>query len=363
MWFETWDFEEDPYGIKRTQLLNSKRIIWNRDDLENKPNVDSFIDNVANGRSVSLRIFGPSRSGKTWLLKYIEKSLKERMNNDVLVIMAPIPESDSNLDSWYRYFISSIEFNMDSFLAKASAKAGQTQGDWRKYFGDHELGYALWHISKKSDQKFIAMEWLRGEKLSGPQLTEAGLVSSLTKYKKVQIMIKLIDSIRLLYQSCVLMVDEIGLIRPPSNARVIGGILKDILDSFYERFGLICTYTADLSDTLIDLGYSQHFYKRFDFEVDMSAIHVEYMPLFVRKHNEAYRRSDSKIGDQLLPFTEEAIEALLELISFENYYPGPILHCCGILAAEATKNELKLINGDFVRANRGLLPKNYLRPS
>jgi hypothetical protein len=337
MWYEQWDFEEDPYGIKRTQLLNFDKIIWNRDDLESKANVSGFLEGIDSGRSVSLRIFGPSRSGKTWLLKYIEKNLKVRMNNDVIIIFAPIPESEPNLDSLYRQFISSLEFNMSSILAKAATKAGETQGDWRNYFGDHELGSALWHIHKKSDQKIFAQEWLRGERLSGAQLEGAGLITTLTKYKKVQVMIKLIDSIRPLYQSCVLMVDELGLIRPPNNARVIGGILKEILDSFYERFGLICTYTSKLSDSLIDLGYSQHFYKRFDFEVEMSSIHTEYVPTFLRLHNQAYRKNDSKIADQLLPFTEDAIKALLELISFENYYPGPILHSCGIIAVEATQ--------------------------
>ena len=363
MWFENWDFEEDPYGIKRTQLLNFDRITWNRDDLEDKANVESFLESVLSERSISLRVFGPSRSGKTWLLKYIEKRLKEQMGDDIIIIFAAIPESEPTLDSFYRQFILSLDYNMTSFLAKVATHAGETQGDWRKYFGDHELGSALWHINKKSDQEVIAQEWLRGVRLTGSQLAETGLITSLTNFKKVQIMIKLIDSTRPLYKSCVLMVDEIGLIRPPNNARIIGGILKEILDSFYEKFGLVCTYTSQLSDSLIDLGYSQHFYKRFDFEVEMSPIKEEYVSTFIRKQNEVYRKKDSRIADQLLPFAEDGVKALLELLSFENCYPGPILHSCGILAGEATKKEKKSVSANFVKENGTLIPKNYLRQS
>lgn len=361
MWYEKWDFIEDPYGIKRTKSIPFDRITWNRDDLSDKENINRFLDAVFDHRSVSLRIFGPTRSGKTWLLVYLEKMLREKLGDNIVIINSEVPEAEPTIDSFYRRFIESLNTQIPSFLEKVEEKVGNNQQGWRDYFDDYELGSALYHIRFKGDQKIVSEQWLSGARLSASSLRPAGLITSLTKYKEVQIIIKLIDRIGSLYESCVLMVDEIGQIRPPSAARIIGGTLREILDSSYEKFGLVCTYTAVLSDYLMDLGYSQHFYKRFDYEVELAAIAEDYVDDFLTIHHSVYRKPDSSIENQLIPFMEGSLNKMLELMSFENYYPGPILHSCGVMASKAAREKVAEISPSFVEESKDRLPKSYLR--
>lgn len=363
MWYEKWDFVEDPYGIKKTKSIPFNRIVWNRDDLQDKGNVDRFVGDVVNQRSVSLRIYGPTRSGKTWLLRYLEKLLKERLGARIVIIYTAIPEAEPTVTRFYRGFIESLSDQLPSFLQRIGEEVGDAQQAWRDYFEDSELGSALYHLRFKGDQTVVSEQWLRGERLSASTLRPAGLITSLTGYKEVEVMVKLIDRIGSLYDSCVLMVDEIGQIRPASAARVIGGTLREILDSLYEKFGLVCTYTATLSDYLLDIGYSQHFYKRFDYEVELSRIEETYVGTFLGLHHSVYRKPDSQIDDRLIPFSEGSLEKMLELLSFENYYPGPLLHSCGVLASEAARESEDEVDAPFVERNKDRLPKSYLRQS
>jgi len=361
MWYDKWDFIEEPYGIKRTQSIPFNRIIWNRDDLRDKENINRFLADIVDHRSISLRIFGPTRSGKTWLLRYLEKMLTEKLGDGILMIKTEIPEAEPTIDRFYRSFIESLNNSLLGFLSRVQKKIGTNQKDWRDYFDDHDLGSALYHIHLKTDHETISKQWLSGVRVTASALRPAGLITPLTSYREVQIMTKLIDRIGSLYESCILMVDEIGQIRPTSAARVIGGTLREILDSFYEKFGLVCTYTAKLSDFLMDLGYSQHFYKRFDYEVELSALEEDYVDDFLAIHHSAYRKPDSSITDQLVPFSKSSLNKLLELLDLENYYPGPILHSCGVIASTAAGDDVSEISPSFIEENKERLPKNYLR--
>lgn len=165
MWYEKWDFVENPYGIKKTKSLLPERIIWNRDDLKDKKTLHQFLDDILNQRSVSLRIWGPTRSGKTWLLKYIEKTLKEKLKDRIIIVYTEIPEAEPTLDSFYVEFIRSLSTQLPLILEKVKDKIGDEQRAWREFFDDFELGSALHHIHYKSDHKPISDQWLRGVRL------------------------------------------------------------------------------------------------------------------------------------------------------------------------------------------------------
>jgi hypothetical protein len=360
MSYEKWGFTEYPYGILKTRQLKPDKITWNRDDLEDKGNVENFINDILDHRSVSLKIWGPTRSGKTWLLNYIEKKLHEKFENNIMIIYTDIPSSEPTIDNFYGKFIDSLLKKIDIILPKIEGKIGKDQSDWENYFEDPELGAAIYHLRGKSVQKPVAVQWLKGEKISSSVLRSLNIISSLNKAKKIENMIDIITVLRNIFESFVLMVDEIGLIRPPSAARAIGNTLQILLDRFDSKFGLICTYTASLANVLLDLGYSEHFYKRFDYDVQITALPSEYVPEFLRLHHTVYRKPDYKVKDQLYPFALDGIKKILEIIGEDNYYPGYILHTCGSIASEALKSDVDLIHAKFIEDNKKRIPKDYI---
>jgi hypothetical protein len=359
MWYERLGFVEDPYGIKRPRFIPLERLTWNRDDLEDKWQLERFIDDIVNQRSVSLRIFGPTRSGKTWLLRMIEKKLRSKLE-DVVILYTEVPEAEPTLSRFYEEFIESITPQLERILKAVDDKAGETISEWIKFLGDADLAHALFHIYHKDEQQYVSYQWLRGLKVSSSALRTTEIISPLSNYKRVEVLVKLIEIASEIFPSCVLLVDEIGLVRPPSLARVIGSTLKELLDRLYAKFGLVCTYTAELSDQIVDVGYSVHFHKRFNYEVKLDPIERNYFPTFLRLHHECYRKEDFEVEDQLYPFTEDGAYKLLEILRGESHYPGPILHSCGMLAREAVDEEVRELDEEFIEENASRIPKDYL---
>jgi len=359
-WYELFGFRRNPYKTNEPIHIPYQFIEWNRDDLRDKWQSERFLEDILSARSVSMRIFGPSGSGKTWLLRYIEKRIMEK-NKNAVIFYTKFTRVEATFPTFYRIFIENFEQEyLDRFLKIVSKKAGLTVDDWIQYLGDADLARALYHIAHKNEHLLTSERWLLGEKVSFSLLSPVDIVSPLSDYRKMEVLKSIIRKAVDLFPLCVLFVDEIALVTP-SVGRAIGGALKELLDEFYEKFGLASTYTASISDALIDRGYDLHFYRRFDYEVELSPIKREYVSEFLKIHHRCYRREDVEIADQLSPFTKDGIEKLYDLIIPENCHPGPILKACGNLAREASSLEVRRIDAGFVEKNISRIPRELLK--
>lgn len=352
-WF--FDFVEYPYGIRpEPMLLPDERIMWDRDDLDDKENVDRFIKAISEGRSVGLRIYGDSGAGKTWLVRYIKKRLESEMENPI-IFYNRIVGAKSTFEEFYFDLITAIIPQLGRLLSVVEQKIGDKSSDWIDYWDNHDLGEALRHIQKKDDHEGLSKDWLKGT-ASSAAIKPTGIITKLdTDFQKVEVLQKLLHKASELFSTCVLVLDEIALVKR-GFGRELGRIVKDIFDGFYEKFGLICTYTGVTSDTLLD-NYDSHFYERFEHEVGLKTIKKDYLPTFLRLHHQSYRKTGAEIKDQLYPFTESAVYKLIDLIDPESLFPRSILKSCGVLAIEATERaKTKIIDEKFVEKNAGLIP-------
>ena len=361
-WFEFYGFKRNPYERKEPMDIPFEFVKWNRDDLKDKWQLDRFIEDVLKGRSVSLRVFGPSGAGKTWLLRYIEKRIKQE-NKEALIFYTKLTRVEPTFEAFYRNFIENFkEHYLERFLNVVVNRAGLSINKWEEYFEDPDLAKALYHIAHKDEHRLVSERWLLGENVSFSMLKSVEIVSSLSNYRKVEVLKSIIRKSVEIFPLCVLFVDEIGLVTP-SVGRALGGALKELLDEFYEKFSLVSTYTATISDQLIDRGYDLHFYRRFDYEVELSPINRDYVADFLRIHHTCYRKKEVEVSDELLPFTEDSIKKLYDLIVPENCHPGSILKAAGNLAREASYMKIKQIDAAFVEKNANRIPRELLKSS
>ncbi len=363
-WYDFYGFEQNPYEIKEPMKIPYELIEWNRDDLKDKWQMQRFIEDILKGRSVSIRIFGPSGSGKTWLLRYIEKEIKiKRERADAVFLYTKLTRVGASFLTFYKMFISNFKQIFLSQQKRIAQEAGLKIEDWENYFGDSDLAKALYYIAREDKERNKDAErWLMGERVGSSVLSKLDIISSLDDYKKCEVIKNIIRKVTEWFSVCLFFVDEIALVTP-SVGRALGGVLKELLDEFYEKFSLAITYTATASDALIDYGYDYHFYRRFDYEVELSPIPEEYISDFFRVHHKCYRKKQIKVTDELSPFTEKAIKELYNLIAPEYRHPGPILKAAGNIVREAYYSKKKEIEPKFVKENKERIPKESLSSS
>jgi hypothetical protein len=352
----SYDFEEYPYKIRPDPIyLPDEKIIWNRDDLDDKENLEKFVKALLERRSVGLRIYGVPGSGKTWLIRYFQKELLSKDKNAVIFYVR-IVGAKSTFSEFYSNFMASTTKQLEELLSAVVKKIGRDINKWISYWGDPNLAKALHHIYSKDEHEMLARDWLADVPYSPAVLKAAGIFTRLaTDMQKVDVLEKLLHKASELFSTCVLVLDDIALVKR-GFGRELGRIIKDIWDGFYERFGLICTYTAEASGELIDAGYDLHFYRRFEYEVGLRPVKRDYVPTFLRLHHTCYRKKDAKIEDQLYPFTEDAIYKIIDLISPTSVLPGDILRTCGNIVLAAEKAKVKIIDKRFVDENQNLIP-------
>jgi len=341
-WFEEFGFEEDPYHVREPIWFLEKRITWNRDDLDesDRKNLENFIEDITSQRAAALRIYGSSGAGKTWLLRYIEKQLKLKIENPIIFYYAIVGAKSEFSEFYLGLMDDGIKPQLQELLNAVTQKIGKDIADWKKYWEESDLAIALHHINSEDEHKDISKGWLTDEVPLGSL--------------KIRTLKTLLIKASELFSTCVLFIDEIALVKR-GFGRELGRILKDLLDGFPEKFGLVCTYTAETSDVLLD-SYDEHFYRRFEYEVGLKSIKKDYLPTFLRLHHQCYRKEDAKIRGQLHPFTEEAVYKLADLMDPTRHLPAPILLSCGKLAREAFRAKRKIINEEFIDKNKGLIP-------
>jgi hypothetical protein len=351
MWFETYDFASDPYVIRDPFTIPLELIRWDRDDLRHKQNLDLFLEDVVNGYRVGLKVYGPSGSGKTWLLRYIQKELSQRVGEaEAAVFYGKIPRLDPTFSAFYEFVVKAWSKYREGVFDQLAEKAGRQESQWQDYVSDIDLGSCLWRMWYKSDEKEtlrLCEHWLRGSRIPVRELVRVGATVSLDRdHQKYAVLGKLIELSLLSCQTCVLIVDELEN-ASGSLARALGDSLRDLLDSFSERFALVCSYTAEAADEFIDRGYGEFLFRRLEWEVMLDPITTDTVVSVIQVHQTAYRKGGYQ-GDQLVPFAEDGLRELLNHMQQERWYPGFIFPNCGVLGRLAADAGAELIDATFV---------------
>lgn len=357
MWYEKFGFEDDPYVVRSPMVVPFQQIKWNRNDLVDKPSLDRFLERVLAGRRVGMKVYGGEGSGKTWLLRWIEKTLTERSKGKALILYtySYIPKLEPTFSVFYEKYISEIDRYLPVILKKIDEKADHNRANWPTYLGDNNLATALSHIYDKEKNADAYKRWLSGASMSATDLRNLELTFPLERdYKRYEVMRTLITQSLLAFSSFTLIVDELEN-APPSLAKGLGDSLRDLLDSFYDRFSLICSYTTEIADEIIDWGYGTFLYKRLEHEVKMDTLKdLDAAMEFLRVHHECYRKTGYGVEDQLFPFEQSGIKRLMELIDPKQCYARTILINCGTLAEDAVKEDIT-VTDKFVDRDKEFL--------
>jgi len=362
MWFERYHFTEDPYTIRDPFRTSPDRIQWDRDDLPQKDNLRLFVEDVKNGSRVGLRVYGPAGSGKTWLLRYLEKELHAKLGDKIAILYGKVIALDPTFSAlydtlvqdWYQRHRKKV---LETVGAKAEAKT------WEAVIEDADLRACLqifYYPRRPGEeyQKRVCEHWLRGSKIQARDLADVGIMSSLdSDYQRYLTLRELLRLTLLAYQGCVLMIDELEN-APARVARPLGDSFRDLLDSFSEGFALACGYTAQAADELLDLGYGEFLFTRLQYDVRLDPITPEWAPKIFRIHHKAYR-DKTYTGDELLPFTEGSLGNLIRRIEPLRWYPRQILVNCGALSRMASEEEVDVIDENFVDRKTAERPQHF----
>jgi hypothetical protein len=356
MWYEELKFIENPYKLVDPWKIPFTRIEWNRDDLPDKykTQLKSFLERVVNQELVGMRIYGEYRSGKTWLLRYIEKQVLEKQE-DIMVVKTKVPKLEANFATVYRIAISSVLEKKDDLFERISRKAGNGGARvdaWTSFFGDEDLATALFNIYQNRNTT-ISENWLLGEAPTASELGQAGLHSKLNKdYLRFEKLQTIIEKMGELYHTVLVFVDELEN-ADPAFASKLSDSLRDLYASFYDRLAIVCSFTARRVEEWADLGYKAALAGRLEYMMRIESLKRDYVAAFLRLHQKVYREED--IDDHLYPFTQESIEKLVQMMPPEILVPGYLLPNCGRIAEQAVKQKKLPITPDFVEQNKSLL--------
>ena len=353
-WFEKFDFEKNPYERIDPTRIADKYFVWDRPDLATaRKTLDSFVDAISNGRRAGLRIFGPTGSGKTWLARVIQVELAKKQPNTVF-FFTRVPRVEPTFAIVYRIAMESFVRDYLPSLTKLvkDKQQGTEQKDWMKVVSDPDLANVLARISNNIDAP-LAREWLIGGGVTASDRMKLGIsVSIETDYDRLVMLKKMLKEMATIFSSVVLIIDELEN-APSKLAPSLGDSMREILDEFSERFGLVCLYTAEKEEIWFDYGYSVALARRIDYTIPLESLKPKEVAEFLRTHQSKYRKPGSKVPDQLIPFVESGCQELLMQMVPEQHYPAEYLPACGDLArALAESKEAGPISSQFVKVNR-----------
>lgn len=355
--YEKFGFEADPYAQIEPFLIPMERLEWNRDDLQKaKGKFDDFIADIKNLNKVGLAVWGPWGSGKTWLLRLIQKFV----GDDDLVIYTKISRIEPTFSAFYSLFIENLMPKIDVILQKIDENSGPKINDWVDFIKDEDLAHCLYHLYHHDEFFSVSKKWLFGEKAPSKGLGDANLITTLDgDLKKYRVLEKLLDLSRLAFQTPILIIDELeNATGKIAFAMQLSDVMRNLLDRFYERFALVCAYTAEMEDEWYDLGYGEAVQTRLDYKIELMSLEKGYICRFLRKHHALYRKEEIDVTDQLSPFTEDGIQRMVEVMDPAQHYPRQILHNCRNLVREAVKSNVEEIDKEFV--NNHLNNLDYL---
>ena len=350
-WYEKLGFIEDPYTKRDPFTIPSERLAWNRPDLsEAKTKLDSFLRDMEQDYRVGLKVFGPHGSGKTWLLKLIEKLVSSKKENS-LVLYTKIPYLESKFQRLYSIFITDLDSRngLEKIVDGISEKTGRTVNDWARFLRDRDLAQCL-HNIKHGSQEQVSRGWLYGEAMSLSDLRRANIYVRLdSDYSMFRVMQTLLENSSLAFSSAVLSIDEMEN-ADAALARGLSDALRDLLDAFSEKFGLVCSYTAQREDEWFDFGYREALGRRLDYVIELGQLQKDAIVEFVSIHHSLYRKKDSGVTNGLQPFSEEGLLRLYDVMEIGYLYPGYFLPNCGVLARIAAEKKLE-VTADLVNSS------------
>lgn len=384
-WHERYGFKVNPYTIVDPFQIDESLLEWNRDDLSGTYDTcKTFVNQAVSGYRVGLATYGAIGSGKTWLLKIIEKEFRSKIdNNPFLYIRTYVPRSEPSFSAIYGLFIDIIIEEIDMLLKGLTKSLSETMGQttdeimklkkmvgeegWknmmREIIPNRNLANSLWHIAYNEDKRDDCIDWLKGERLPARELNNLELSFNLDRdFRKVGILKDLINLSLHAFTLVVFVIDEMENARPVT-AGIIGDSLRDLLDSFSGRFSVICSYTAQRADELVDRGYGTWLQSRLEYYAELQALSFDAVGPWLSKHNTLYRKAGWQEDNQLLPFTEESIQHLLRIMKLESRYPRNIFVNCHHLCQAANEADKDRIEPSFIDANRDKLKDLPSQPS
>lgn len=388
-WVEDLGFEEDPYRKRDPFEIPENRIIWNRTDLNEfmTDQIDPLLDKVENLYGAGLLIHGYLGSGKTWLCRFLSKSVKERIRKkygkDPLIFQAHLKTEWRGLEFLYKDlvedlyrkgFFDELKKYLDSLKEEQKtqipsegiieSKREEIAEEWVKEklraVTEHqyltEALFSLW----KAKETDVIWAWLRAESVPISDLREYNIYSKIgTDYDRFKTLSAMISVAKEMYPTVVLILDELRNMEE-AKARELSEYLRELIDAHYERLFLLCTFTTTELDELYDLGYTAAFVDRLDNISRIDIIMAEAAPVFLREHHKVYRKHDFKIKDQLHPFSEKGIKKLVEILKPVKKVPRFILMNGGSLVKKFVSSEAKLIDEKFIMDNLSILKSDDL---
>ena len=175
MWFKKFDFRKDPYTPTDPFEIPLDFIKWNRDDLRDRWKLERCIEDVTHGYRVGLRVYGPAGSGKTWLLRYLQKTLLEELGNKVAVIYGKVYKGDPTFSTVYESLVESWNDHRDQILLAIEKEVGRKRDRWSELIGDRDMATCLHEIRypSKEEKTYICEHWLRGTRIGARDLSTA----------------------------------------------------------------------------------------------------------------------------------------------------------------------------------------------
>lgn len=359
-WVDRLKFQSNPYQKLDPFKIDPSRLAWNRDDLEEeKEKVDDFVDDLASGSRGGMRAIGGFGSGKTWLARIIQIQLKEKLKGKTFSIYTKVPKIEPTFSNVYSIAIKDFLAQFDTIKEIVMKEKGATDlGAWSSVFEDEDLAKGVNHICSGGKPGLIARRWITGNRVTATELGTLDIVDPITgDYKRFETLVETFKDLSRIFSSSLLIVDELEN-APLKLANALSDGLRDMLSIFDENFGLICLFTAQSFDEWYDAGYTEALTRRMDYHLQISEISQSAIHKLLRVHQKLYRKKRARIGgEQLYPFTIEAIDKIFELTPLGRKYPGFIFPNLEAIAKSALRKGERLpISSDFVVDNISVLP-------
>jgi len=361
---EKGKFVSNPYRKIDPYKIDPSRLTWNRTDLDDlKEDVDDFLSELSSGSKVGMRVIGAVGSGKTWLSRIIEIELKKKTKEEPFSIYTKIPKIEPLFSNVYRIAIKDLLENFDSVKKAVNKLHGKTDLDaWNTSFKDEDIAQGFSHISTGGDYAQKTKRWIEGNRVTSTELTTLNIINPIiSDYRRFDVLTNIFSDLNKLFSCTLFIVDEL------ENASLklagaLGDGLRDILDIFDKKFGLICLFTAESFDEWYDAGYTEPLTRRFDYHIKIEEIQKFAINELISKHHKLYRKKRAKIGgNQLYPFTPEAINRIYDLTPLGRKYPGYIFpNLEAMLKLSIKRNIRPPINEDNVTENASSLPYSSL---
>lgn len=351
-WYEKYDFLSDPYERQDPYHIDLSQIKWDRNDLPNERiRLTQFVEDAANGKKTSIKIFGPYGSGKTWMTRLIEKEIIEKFDgkkDSIAFLYTKIPKAQNTFEIVFRlameHFLENILPNVTKHMNEPTLLP-----EWERIFSNTDFAKCC-RIYYNKHNEILAKKWITGYKLTSSEIGKLGLSSSLSgDYDRYAMLQELCKNLSKIFSTTILVVDEL------ENADVklgsqLSDALRDILDSFSEKFVLICSFSAQREAQWYDGGYSEALYSRIDHNIMINNLDKETLENFLRTYHELYRKPTYE-KDQLLPFDKSGLLELFDQTPAGNRVPRYFFHNCLDIARLASGKGKDIIDSSFVSEN------------